>query len=621
MQFFEHQRAARRSSVILVGLFLLFTAAFSAIVALGMLAALGMQGVNFVVGTSEGYALSSGGRVWFLQLSALVAAIIGGVTLVRIWMMGKSGEGIAEKLGGIRVAPDTQDPNERKLLNVVEEMSIASGVPMPAIFLLPSEAGLNAFAAGFDLERAAIGVTAGAVQYWSRDELQAVIAHEFSHILNGDMRLNLRLTGAVSGFLFLAEAGRFLLRGGSSGRRRRGRGGHGGVVAIGLVLLVLGWLGVLFARVLQAAVSRTRERLADASGAQFTRNPGALASALSKVLYGPGSAVSAPYAMTTSHFFFAEAVSSWFSGLFSSHPSFESRIRVLDPRYLDENSAKARWNQQLEASHPTLSMLEAQEPPTEGASFAVRVMKSIGEISPTQHHYGHAFAAAIPYGLRKAMETVDGSHAVLRALVGESLEAKYSHLSGAISQFTAEHGGRIELLSLALRTLKQVAATPRKEAIVREIEAAIRRDQRATHFEAVLLLVLKHSLFPGRGLNPGRRSEITIASRVDSVVILYRWLLGQSQMSPSDRNEAFQRAYAKVSTQKYTGTAGKEALTFESLERHLVHLKQLPPAWKERVLAGAVECVIFDRQVLEGEAEVFRGASLVLGVPVPPILR
>jgi Zn-dependent protease with chaperone function len=213
--------------------------------------------------------------------------VVGGGSLFKIAQLRGGGRVVAEQLGGRLLNPDTTDPSERQLMNVVEEMAIAAGTTAPPVYLLDQEDGINAFAAGFTPGEAVIGVTRGAARRLSRDELQGVIAHEFSHILNGDMRLNIRLIGLLHGILIIGMLGYFVLRmtafSGHRARRSRDQGNPLPLLAIGVGLMVVGFFGTFFGNLIKAAVSRQREFLADAAAVQFTRQPGGIAGALKKI--------------------------------------------------------------------------------------------------------------------------------------------------------------------------------------------------------------------------------------------------------------------------------------------------------------------------------------------------
>ncbi len=252
--------------------------------------------------------------------------------LYKTMALAPGGSAVSEMMGGRLVNPNSTDPDERKLLNVVEEMAIASGVPVPQVYVMDEEDGINAFAAGHKPGDATITVTRGCMKILSRDELQGVIGHEFSHILNGDMRLNLRLMGIIFGILCLAIIGRVLLQTARGGGRGRGKNP---LPLLGLALLLIGYIGVFFGRLIQAAVSRQREFLADASSVQFTRNPGGITGALKKIggLGETGSRISHAHAEELSHMFFGNGVSEPFIGLLETHPPLAQRIRVFDPNF------------------------------------------------------------------------------------------------------------------------------------------------------------------------------------------------------------------------------------------------------------------------------------------------
>jgi Zn-dependent protease with chaperone function len=261
----------------------------------------------------------------FTVAAAGTLLLIACASLLKISQLRGGGGTVAMMLGGTRVDPNTTDVDERKLLNVVEEMAIASGTRVPEVWLLRKEPGINAFAAGHDINDAAITVTNGAMRLLSRDELQGVIAHEFSHISHGDVRLNTRVLGLLYGILVIALVGRVLMR---------TRGRKNPLPLAGLALFVVGWVGLFFGRIIKSAVARQREYLADSSAVQFTRNPLGLAGALKKIGgLAQGSVMRAPKAEEASHFFFANGLSGFWAELMSTHPPLDKRIRLLDPTF------------------------------------------------------------------------------------------------------------------------------------------------------------------------------------------------------------------------------------------------------------------------------------------------
>ncbi len=337
--FLDYQEAARKRTRVLVALYVLCLA--------GLVAAFcALVGGAAAMGSSDGLAAFSDPMFIeeigpALAITALVVlGIVGIATLVKSLQLGGGGCAVAEGLGGVQVSAGTRDPLEKRLLNVVEEMAIASGIAIPAVYVLPGERGINAFAAGTSPNQAAVAVTRGALENLSRDELQCVVGHEFSHILNGDMRLNVRLLSSIFGIVCIAVFGRVIIRLGAemlarAPRSRKKDDNTAGValaaMAAGAAIWLLGSLGVLFGRILQSTISRQREFLADASAVQFTRNPVGMASALKTIgAVSRHSSLSSPKAGEVAHMLFAAG---GMELLFASHPPLEKRIRRFDPGF------------------------------------------------------------------------------------------------------------------------------------------------------------------------------------------------------------------------------------------------------------------------------------------------
>src|SRR5256886_15380723 len=331
MDFFEEQERARSSTGWLIVLFSL--AVCGTVMAIYAAMKLALQ---YAFGRPLFEQFWNPDLFW--RVAANTVALIAAVSFFKIRALSASADSVVLGLGGKLLDPSTSDPHQRRLLNVVEEMAIASGVPVPAVYLLPDESGINALAVGLDASRSAIAVTDGCLKLLTRDELQGVVAHEFSHLLNGDSRINLRLMGLVHGILVIGLIGSKLLRSlgrssDSGSRRKLNPGGLGSIVFVGVALYLIGSIGVFFTRLIKAAICRQREVLADPSGGQFTRNAAGLVGALKKIgRLDPGSPLVRPGAEEASHFSFSQGITH-FNALMSTHPPLEQRIHLLDPSF------------------------------------------------------------------------------------------------------------------------------------------------------------------------------------------------------------------------------------------------------------------------------------------------
>ena len=327
MNFFEAQDRARRNSALL---FVLFAAAVASLVVLVYLAAaLFLDPESARAGT-----VVFNPDLFFKTTGGVLAVVAFGSLTKTLALKAGGGAAVAQAMGGRLIPPSTRDPLERRLINVVDEMAIASGVPAPQVYLTP-DAAVNAFAAGSRPDNAVVGMTRGALESLSRDELQGVVAHEFSHILNGDMRLNMRLIGILHGVLLLGYIGYFILRSTLYGgmMRSRDRGGAAAALPlIGLALVVVGFAGSFFGNWIRAAVSRQREFLADASAVQFTRNPRGIGGALEKIGVLSGM-LQSPRASECRHMCFSDSVASGFANPFATHPPLDERIRRVFPQW------------------------------------------------------------------------------------------------------------------------------------------------------------------------------------------------------------------------------------------------------------------------------------------------
>jgi len=413
MDFFDAQEHARKQTRLLVFLFGVAVVAIIGAVYLAVTAgnAYATGEARFDPGTLVMVALFTG-------------LMIGGGSAFRISSLRQGGGQVARMLGGREVPADTTDLAERRLLNVVEEMAVASGTPVPEVYIMDREEGINAFAAGYSIHDAAVAVTRGTLDTLTRDELQGVIAHEFSHIMNGDMRLNIRLIGLLHGILLLAIVGRGILyAGGRGGGRGRGGGGGGaGQIAIlGIVLLLVGYIGVIFGKLIKAAISRQREYLADSSAVQFTRNPDGIAGALKKI-GGQGSRIRDHHAEEASHMFFASGLKLSFGSVLATHPPLEKRIRRIDPTWDGDLDAEPRpeSSARQEARQAERLRKEREEAKPDGielASAGAMIMASIGAPKGEHIRFAAALLRSMPEELRDAVHDQLGARAVVYALL------------------------------------------------------------------------------------------------------------------------------------------------------------------------------------------------------------
>src|ERR1700730_8093336 len=360
MDFYARQAAARGQTRWLVIGFVLSLLAVALALDLVLFTFLSSAKADGLVVAPLEFAALHPGVALFSTL--LVMGVLGLASLFQSMELRAGGGVVARNLGGVLVAQDTTDLQRKRLLNVVSEMAIASGVPMPEVYVLEQESAINAFAAGHTPANAAVTVTQGALDRLNRDQLQGVIGHEFSHILNGDMRLNVQLMGWVFGLFVVALIGRLILN--FSPRNRRG---NNGIIALGFAVMVLGYVGLFLGRLMQAAVSRQRERLADASGVQFTRNPQGLKEALVKIAAAPdGSVLTTPHAEQAAHMFFAEGLNRFFA----THPPILERIRELDPQFDERELAR------VAAEYERAGVVDGAE--ADAAGFAPRATPAPG---------------------------------------------------------------------------------------------------------------------------------------------------------------------------------------------------------------------------------------------------
>jgi len=612
MRFFEHQEKARNYTFRLLVLFGL--GVFALIFSIDGILLLGL-GFSDSPGGLDGANWGKILETYFPAL-ALVAVfigfVIGSASLYRLSQLSSGGgASVAESLGGRLLQAETRNPVEQKILNIVEEMAIASGMPVPRVYLM-DEDGINAFAAGWSPNDAVIGVTRGCVEALSRDELQGVIAHEFSHILNGDMKLNIRLMGILYGIFFLSILGEILIRsisyGGNSSNEKK-NDGKGAILMIGLVLFILGWVGWFFGRLIQAAVSRQREFLADASAVQFTRNPEGIGGALRKIAgWDQASIIRNPHATEASHLFFGNGISG-FSALFATHPPLEERIHRIEGVYFQppENS-------------PETTSTE----PTEDIAFSAAQLSNLaGTMRMPAKNAPPPLPILIP--IENQCKDPAGALAVLYSMLlppdnlsrTKARDQLTSKLDPAIAQALFEveplvlQTNKLQLftlLSIALPSLKMLSKEQSIDAL-KICHTLISADGKIDFFEFCIWRLAKTGLEKFRQVK-GPGAALGIAA---STVFGFFAKLSDAPAT------AYQKAIQAAGIHGLLANLETRADDFRMLDKVFDFLAQANTEIKYKVLDGCISAILHDGKITQDEGVLLRAFCLSMEIPLPPL--
>ncbi len=663
MDFFQRQDDARRNTSLLIFLF--------------SLAVIGLS-----TGTYIGLAVFMGARptlfgvidpiLFLLSIIATCAFIFLG-SAYKISSLSDGGSVVAESMGGVEVDPSSTDPLRRRLINVVEEMALASGVPVPRIYVLENEPGINAFAAGYTINDAAVAVTQGCLELLTRDELQGVIAHEFSHVLNGDMRLNIRLIGVIHGILLIYLTGRVLTRVGfvGGGRSSRSGGGAAGLALAGLAMVVFGSLGVMFGRWIKSAVSRQREYLADAAAVQFTRNPQGLAGALKKIGgYSHGSAIQAANAEEVSHMCFGNVKSggaSFLGGMLATHPPLEERIRRIDPSFAGQFAAiddsSMRKGIRRKASSPQVAGLAggagqgvAMAAAAGGSSGggndwsgaqrdlsykvdADNVINQIGEATPEGLVYCASLMDEIPRPLMEARSNLLGAITIVYTLLlDEDIEERRKQ--GGILQKYGEPGVvenarkmwpamqnlepelRLPLLDLVFPTLRRMTSD-QFQVFAANVDRLIMADGRVILKEFIIEKVLIHRL--ELALQKPAKKIVqfhSFSAVVNDLSFLLTCLAYVGHDNIHEATNSFHAGKERVPQRHRERVTflNEDQWSFPQVDVALDRLSLCAPAIKRTVVDACAHCVMGDGVVTVEEAELLRAICDVLDAPLPPFI-
>ncbi len=645
MDFFTEQDQARKSTKLLVLLF-----------SLAVLTLIVMTNIIFMVtvwlmdenlgGNYQAYQdavetlsyQSSHGLLdyfsWqrFGLISLAVTGVIGCAMLFKWAQLSGGGKAVAEQLGGVRIVPNTDDANEKQMLNVVEEMAIASGMPVPSVYLLPHEVGINAFAAGSTPADAVIGVTRGCAEQFNREQLQGVIAHEFSHILNGDMRLNIRLIAMLHGILFIGLIGDMLVRGTSrrsysSRAYSSRRSGDSRVAILGVALLIIGWLGSFFGSWIKSAVSRQREYLADASAVQFTRNPQGISDAL-KIIGGHSASttIRSNKAGEVSHLFFGQALKS----IFATHPPLEDRIKRIEPR----------WNGQFITTQPKSTTSKAEQTPsidkTATAVTAAAAILANTDLDLAASAPGVASSPSLPALLIEQAHEPFSAMALLMSLLLSDNPAvqekqltyiKLSKVSGlslqALQLFpdtkALPQALRLPLIEVALPALKCMSAEQYK-VFCKTLLLLIRADNQFELFEWCLYHLVRH--FLDAEFNNAKPSK-PLYKKVTDVAKEYELVLSLLCHYGDSEGDELERAFGRGANSAGLYTISLQEKTDCGLDGFVTAVNKLAccyPLIKPKLLKGLADAARQNDSISATEKEMIHAIAAAMDSPVPIVL-
>lgn len=648
MDFFERQDVARRNTKLLVLYFIL--AVVLIILSIDLIAATAFSYLQTVEGDQVKLdPLSS--EFWtsnyVLYVSIAAACVILFGNLKAFISLRKGGMSVAELAGANEVDFSTKDKLVKRYINIVEEMSIASGVVMPKLYVLEHDESINAFVAGLTSDNTVMVVTRGALEKLSRDELQGVVGHEFSHILHGDMRINVRLIGIIYGITMIGAIGGSILRSlfhSSRYSSRRSSGGKKGsgilvIAGIGLGLLIVGYIGLFFGRLIKASISRQREYLADASAVQFTRNNDGIAGALAAIMFdGIGSHLDNKKAEDISHMCFGESMS--FSKMFATHPPLEDRIKVISPSFLPafkikrQSEGGARQEELVSRMSSDDDVVSSFSSSSQSAVAMTNdeVINTVGAPQPEHLNLAHDILNSIPDSLHLAVYGKDSARALIYAMILSAMKEKEkvsfieieSQDSEKIRKQSEEYyevlsdqdlNIRLPLIELCLPILRELSEDS-KQQFIKVCLALSALDNKTSLFEFVMILIIRSEL---NGLDNIRKlSEFKSIKKVlpslDRVLSLIIYVGANHQ--PADLYKKFMSRFKHTELNIIPLADCKVSV----LSKDLVQLSRLTPKIKKNVLKVFVKCVMHDDVIKPAEAEMLRAVSMVLDCPMPPLL-
>ncbi len=571
-----------------------------------------------------------------LAVVVIVGTIVTIATLVKLAQLSQGGAKIAEMLGGVRINPGTNDAEEREVLNIVEEMSIASGVPVPPVYLMES-ASINAFAAGPDPTRSVIGVTRGCIHLLNRDELQGVIAHEYSHIFHGDTRINARTTAVIAGIMAIGVLGYIMFRfvGPALARTRGGKNNPGpaigaAIIVAGLLIWAIGSLGMLFGRMIQAAISRQREFLADASAVQYTRNPDGIGSALAKIRDHYSARIDSPAASELNHFFFCSSLNT----LFATHPPIGERIqRIVGMGAITvgaREATRAAQPSDSRAAQPRHSAPPRHSARAHGATAAIAGLAGLaGTLDAEPISHAREWREGLSRDLQDAAHNAIGARALCYAnarrtanhsevdrVVAEGdreAYAAYAAIAVPLAQLSADK--QLALIDLAAPSLFDLGPS-RYRAFREVLTRAIRADAKIDLQEWSLVKCLERHV-ERRFVQTPAKTNARWTERSEEVRTLLA-VIASTEHSGDDIQHSFSRAYNALGVNA-PALPAVSMRSLDALNSATARLCELSFSDRARLLNAAAAAAHHDSEVTVEEHLVLRAVADALDVPLPAL--
>jgi Zn-dependent protease with chaperone function len=639
VDFFGRQQAAKQASSRLLWYFIFAVS----IIFIGVNALLYLVAVVTTHETGQGTWLW---HDWSQQALLGTLWLVAGGSLLEWFLLRKGGTAVAKMLNAQAIDFASQDAVQRQFINVCEEMAIASGVPVPSLYVLPQESTINAFVAGYRAQDSVLVVTQGALIHLTRDELQAVIGHEFSHILNGDMRLNTYMLSVLAGMLAVGQVGDFLMRSPT--------GDHPQNKSItpfwplGLGMWLVGYIGLVLGRLIKAAISRERENLADAASVQFTRNPDALAGALYKIGQYD-SYLSSWHAEQMSHMCFGESVS--FSQWFATHPPLKLRIQTIAPTFLTrikyQKPNKASTATPASASKPksqsssilafSTEMIEAPQavtpfpitPTSDNIefSFDAPMTTMVGELQWADLQSAQYLYRTLSVEVSRALQSTAGAKAVLFALIAQEQGCSIQDLTqffasqnslmqwvSQLQQALACSDNRLALpiVELAIPRLLGLT-TEERQQFMSELRRLAWLNQQLSVFEFSLLKLIEQALNKPKVIF----REQTLQQLARPCAQWIMTLLQYGSHQPSQYARIYQQLLSPIFALSMPAMPSPQQATLLALDATLKTFNSLNLEGKKQLINLTATTIQSDGVLHRTEYELLRVLAALLNCPMP----